>query len=48
LESASFKIVSATITWGHFASVLINFLVIALVVYFGVKVLGLDKLDKKK
>ncbi|KKW39284.1 MAG: hypothetical protein UY89_C0027G0001, partial [Parcubacteria group bacterium GW2011_GWA1_54_9] len=29
-------------------SVLIDFLVIALVVYFGVKFLRLDKLDKKK
>lgn len=29
-------------------SVLIDFLVIALIVYYGVKFLGLDKLDKKK
>ena len=34
--------------WGSFATVLIDFLVIALVVYFGVKGLKLDKLDKKK
>jgi hypothetical protein len=27
---------------------LIDFIVIVLVVYFGVKLLGLDKLDKKK
>jgi large conductance mechanosensitive channel len=34
--------------WGHFLAVFIDFLVIAMVVYFGVKGLGLDKLDKKK
>jgi len=34
--------------WGNFLNVLIDFVVIALVVYFGVKMLGLDKLDKKK
>jgi len=33
--------------WGDFVSATIDFLVIALVVYFGVKGLGLDKLDKK-
>ena len=36
------------IMWGDFANTLIDFLVIAAVVYFGVKVLKLDKLDKKK
>ncbi|NCN82638.1 MAG: MscL family protein [Candidatus Pacebacteria bacterium] len=36
------------IMWGSFLSVLINFIVIAFVVYFGVRGLGLDKLDKKK
>ncbi len=34
--------------WGHFISIVIDFLVIAAVVYFGVKGLGLDKLDKKE
>ena len=33
---------------GDLVSVIIDFAVIALVVYFGVKALGLDKLDKKK
>ena len=47
LETATLKIGSAQILWGNFVSVMIDFLVIALVVYFGVKVLGLDKLDKK-
>lgn len=48
LEKAVLKIGSAEIMWGSFISVLIDFLVIALVVYYGVKKLGLDKLDKKK
>lgn len=48
LRTASVHIGSATVTWGNFAGNLIDFLVIALVVYFGVKGLGLDKLDKKK
>ncbi len=33
---------------GNFLSVLIDFFVVAAVVYFGVKWLKLDKLDKKK
>ncbi len=33
---------------GDFVAVLIDFLIIAAVVYFGVKSLGLDKLDKSK
>ena len=34
--------------WGNFVAVIVDFLVIALVVYYGVKGLGLDKIDKKK
>jgi large conductance mechanosensitive channel len=34
--------------WGDFLSVFVDFLVVALVVYFGVKWLRLDKLDRKK
>ena len=48
LTEASFSIGTAEIMWGSFVTVVIDFLVIALVVYFGVKGLGLDKLDKKK
>lgn len=48
LAKASFKIASIEIMWGHFVSVLLDFVIIALVVYVGFKVLGLDKLDKKK
>jgi len=39
---------AAKIMWGDFVSVAIDFLVVALVVYYGVKWLKLDKLDKKK
>lgn len=48
LSSYSFKIGSVSIMWGSFVSVMIDFLVIACVVYFGVKKLRLDKLDMKK
>lgn len=48
LKSASFGIGSAQIMYGDLLSVAIDFLVIALVVYYGVKSLGLDKLDKAK
>ena len=48
LSSYSLRIGSSEILWGSFLSVLIDFVLIAFVVYFGVKKLGLDKLDKKK
>ncbi len=48
LKTASFSIGSAEILYGDLLAVTIDFLVIALVVYFGVKALGLDKLDKKR
>lgn len=48
LKTASFALGSATITYGAFLNTLINFVVIAGVVYFGVKKLGLDKIDKSK
>jgi large conductance mechanosensitive channel len=47
LTNAALTIGSAKILWGNFISVLIDFLVIALVVYYGVRLLKLDKLDKK-
>lgn len=47
-EKAYFLIGSAHILWGSFVSTIVDFLIIALVVYFGVKLLKLDKLDKKK
>jgi large conductance mechanosensitive channel len=48
LSEASLAIGNAQIMWGSFINVIIDFLVIALVVYYGVKKLGLDKLDKAK
>ena len=48
LAEETLKIGSASIMWGQFTTSLIDFIVIALVVYYGVKGLGLDKLDKKK
>ena len=48
LSAASIKLGPAEIMWGSFVSVLIDFGVVALVVYFGVKKLKLDKIDKNK
>ena len=48
LAESSFKIASAEVMYGHFLSVLIDFAVIAAVVYYGIKGLKLDKLDKAK
>lgn len=48
LSDASFGIAGAQIKFGSFISVLIDFVIIAAVVYFGVKVLKLDRVDKKK
>lgn len=48
LSEASFTINGSVFVWGAFASALIDFFIIAAVVYFGIKGLGLDKLDKKK
>ncbi len=39
---------SAKLLWGDFVATLIDFSVVAAVVYFGVHGLGLDKIDKKK
>lgn len=48
LKDAYISIGTARLMWGDFLNVLIDFLVITLVVYFGVKLLKLDKLDRKK
>lgn len=48
LSKLSFHVLSAEITYGKFISILINFVIIALVVYYGVKKLKLDKLDAPK
>lgn len=48
LKEAYIQVGAAKIMWGNFVNVAIDFIVIALVVYFGVKLLKLDKLDRKK
>jgi len=48
LTEKSITIGSANVMYGNFLNTTINFLVIAMVVYFGVKKLGLDKIDKPK
>ncbi len=48
LADASIMVGGATITYGKFLSDLINFVVVAAVVYFIVKGLRFDRLDKAK
>src|SRR4051812_47337863 len=47
LNSLSIKIFSASINYGKFFSLLINFVIIAIVVYVGAKILRLEKIDKR-
>lgn len=48
LKNASLWIGASEIRWGNFLSVLIDFTVIAIVVFVVVKILGVNRLDKKK
>ena len=48
LADKALNIGAVSLKYGAFISSIVDFLVIAAVVYFGVKALGLDKLDKKK
>ena len=48
LENSYWQIANAKIMWGSFISSIIDFIIIALIVYFSVKILGLNKLDKDK
>ncbi len=48
LKTAYVSIGAAKILYGDMISVVIDFLVVALVVYFGVKIIGINTLDKKK
>lgn len=45
LDSLTFTLSEATFAYGHFISVIINFVVILAVIYLFFKVLGLEKLD---
>jgi len=48
LAEASVHIGSTQLMWGDFISVIIDFVIIAAVVYFGFKLLRLDRLDLPK
>ena len=48
LDKAYFSVYSAHVKWGSFVAAFINFVVIAAVVYFAVKLFRLDKLDIPK
>jgi len=48
LASNSLNFFGGSIMYGKFLNDFVNFIVIASVVYFGVKKLGLDKMDKPK
>ena len=48
LKDAYLGIGEAKIMWGNFIGNIIDFIIIAAVVYFGVKLLRLEKIDRKK
>lgn len=48
LSDKLISIGSVTIKYGAFISTMVDFIIIAAVIYFGFKLLGLEKLDKKK
>ena len=48
LKEAYIPVGTSKIMYGDMISVLIDFVIISLVVYYGVRMLGLDRLDKKK
>ncbi|HTK60157.1 MAG TPA: MscL family protein [Candidatus Baltobacteraceae bacterium] len=47
LAEATWTIGTAELKWGHFVSSIVDFIIIAAVVYFGFKLLRLDRLDRK-
>jgi large conductance mechanosensitive channel len=46
LSDLSINIFSASIRYGKFLNLVLNFIIIALVVYLGIKIFRLEKLDK--
>lgn len=48
LETMSFSLGHNKILWGDFVSVTINFFIVSFIVYLIFRVLGLEKMDKKK
>jgi large conductance mechanosensitive channel len=47
LKAAYFSVGGAKVMYGNFLSTVLDFVVITSVIYFGVKMIGLEKLDKK-
>jgi large conductance mechanosensitive channel len=48
LKDKVLQLGGAPLKYGAFISTIVDFVIVAAVIYFGVKALGLDKLDKKK
>lgn len=48
LETMYLRFGQNKILWGHFVSNCIDFIILAFIIYFVVKALGLEKIDKKK
>lgn len=48
LKQASTTIAAVTFKWGNFLTTVIDFIIIAAVVYIGFKLLRLDRVDRKK
>ena len=48
LDTAILKVGPVEILWGSFVATIIDFVIIALVIFYGFKFLKLGKLDKKK
>lgn len=47
LAEATWTVGTAELKWGHFISTIVDFVIIAAVIYFGFRLLRLDRLDKK-
>ena len=47
LAEATWTIGTAELKWGHFISTIVDFVIIAAVIYIGFKVLRFDRIDKK-
>lgn len=47
-KEATFFIGTAEVRWGDFVSAVIDFLIIAVIVYYGFKGLGLERLDTRR
>ena len=48
LAEASWKIGSAELMWGHFVSTIVDFIIIAAVIYIGYKLLRIGRSEKKE